>query len=444
LVDTSKRLPDVILIGLDTVRADHLGCYGNDWIETPNLDRFAESSILFEDCMSTSSWTLPSFASIFTGLMPDRHGAVGGPHKVLRTEVPTMAEFLDKAGYETMGFVGVDYLGPNFDMNRGFGRQDRFVAGDVTGRSRKYQYRILRQIGLHHERPLFLFAHYFDAHDPYTAPAPFHRMYYDGDPEVKPQDPARDISVIYSQSNHISMDPEKRYEWLSGVKDLRYPVKEYAAGISYLDSEVGAVLDSLEGSGAYDRSIVVVVADHGEHLTEHGVYLTHRFPYAEVSHVPLMIRLPGGVHGGQRVSEPVSIADVLPTLLELLGISAPDDLDGESLVAAMRGHADPERVLYAEYGGRERNKVKAVWNADYRYLEFNIKGRWWNELYDRRKDPRETKNLVDQDPEHARIFSDLLTRRFGAERHILMEERAADQPLDPEVEARLRALGYVH
>ncbi len=437
-------LPHVILIGLDTVRADHLGCYGNDHVRTPHLDRFAESAVLFEDCLSTSSWTFPSFASMFTGLLPDRHGAIGGPHNRLDPRAKTLAQILSAAGYRTVSFAAVDYLTEAFGMARGFARHDDYLQGPVTGRSDLYQDQVLRSIAGEHSRPWFLFAHYFDAHDPYTAPAPFHRMYYEGDPTAEPADRSRSIEVIYSQDNRVGSHPRTRYRWLEGIRDLRYPVREYAAGISYLDSRLGEVLDALESGGYFENSIVVIAGDHGEHLTEHDLYFTHRFPYIECSHVPLLIRLPGGAEGGRRVTDPVSLVDVLPTLLELLGLTSEVELDGISLVGALHGASIPERVLFAEYGGREENEVKAAWTAHYRYLEFSIGGRRWAELYDRRRDPAETTDRIHEEPERAAAFEALLTERFGKRRHLLRNPDAPTPALDPRVRARLRALGYVH
>jgi len=443
LVDRKVGLPHVILLGLDTVRADHLGCYGNEWVQTPHFDRFAESAVLFEDCSSSSSWTLPAFASLFTGLLPHRHGAVGGKRNRLDPRAVTIAEVLAAHGYRTTSFVAVDFLTAAFGMARGFSDRESYVKGPISGRSEYYQDEVLRRIGQQQPRPWFLFTHYFDAHDPYFAPEPYGRMYYEGDPYLKPEDPARDIEIIYGAQNRIGAKPRSRYQWLNGIEDLEFPVKEYAAGVTYLDAQVGAVLDSLEAAGYYENSIIVVVADHGEHLTEHETYFTHRFPYVECAQVPLMIRLPGGAQGGRRVADPVSLVDVVPTLMELLGLPVEQDLDGQSLVPTMRGERLDDRVLYAEYGGRPRNRVKAVWNRSYRFLEFSIGDENWVELYDRRRDRAETENIASREPRHVVDFQALLTRRFGPERHILESLSEDPPPLDPEVEARLRALGYI-
>jgi arylsulfatase A-like enzyme len=219
-------------------------------------------------------------------------------------------------------------------------------------------------------------------------------MYYEGDPEVEPVDPDRNIDVIYSARNRINADPRVRYRWLEGVRDLEFPVREYAGGISYLDHHVGAVLDSLRANGVMDKSIVMVVADHGEHLTEHDIYFTHRLPYAECLQVPLMIRLPHGVQSGRRVSAPVSLADILPTLMELVGIDVEQELSGRSLVGMMRGGDAEPRLLFAEYGTSDVHWGKSVWDADWRYTEIRSDSVFTAELFDRRGDPREEHDLA--------------------------------------------------
>lgn len=448
LVDLSEGPPNIIIIGLDTFRADHIGAWGNSSVKTPALDRFAAESIVFEDCASTSTWTLPSFASLFTGKLPSEHAAIGGDHRVLPEDEITLAQRLKAHRYHTTAFVAVDYLDEPFGLERGFDRIGKYSHSPVNGRLRKYERRLLYSFQALPREPWFLFVHYFDAHDPYQPPDEFGRMYYDGDPEVEPRDPARSIDVIYSARNRIRGDPRVRYRWLEGIRDLEFPVREYAGGISYVDHHVGVVLDSLRAGGLMDESIVMVVADHGEHLTEHDIYFTHRLPYAECLQVPLMIRLPHGVQSGRRVSAPVSLADVLPTLMELVGISVEQELSGQSLVGLMRGEDAEPRVLFAEFGAREFRWAKSVWDADWRYTEIRSDSSLSAELFDRRMDPREEHDLAGARPELVEFYSAVLDARFGVERRLLQDAPdSLDTPdpveVDPLIEERLRALGYV-
>lgn len=445
LIDRGPVPPDLIVIGLDTFRADRIGAWGNDQVRTPNLDRFAREAILFEDCSSTSTWTLPAFASVFTGRLPSEHRTIGGDHSSLPGEEVTLAERLKAGGYHNTAFVAVDFLGPPFGLERGFDRFEKHTNVPVNGRLEHYDRRVQEVLRVPPREPWFLFLHYFDAHDPYEPPGRFDRMYYQGDETAVPDDPAEDLSVIWDGPNRILQDPHERYRWLEGVRDLRFPVAQYAGGISYVDHHVGVVLDSLRAKGILDRSVVVVLGDHGEHLTEHDIYFTHRLPYAECLHVPLMIRLPEGRRGGTRVSAPVSLADVLPTLLDLLGLEPAADASGESLTGLMRGEEAAPRLLFAEYGARPDSWAKSVWDAQWRYTEIQDGARRTAELFDRRADPAEEHDLAAGRPDLVDLYSAALDARFGPERRVVQDPDAppAGTELDPATLERLRALGYV-
>lgn len=445
LVDVSEGLPNVVLIGLDTFRADHIGALGSDLARTPQLDRFAAESIVFTDCASTSTWTLPAFASVFTGRLPAEHRTIGGEWIRLPMDEIPLAERLKANGYHTTAFVAVDYLGKEFGMDRGFDRHLNHSQFPVNGRLEHYDRRLRNVLRVPPREPWFLFAHYFDAHDPYEAPAPFGRMYYEGDEKVEPGDPARSIDVIYSERNRIRQNPQRRYAWLEGVRDLEFPVREYAAGVSYVDHHVGVTLDSMRSTGVLDESIVIILADHGEHLTEHDTFFTHRWPYAETLQVPLMIRLPRGVGAGMRIDAPVSLVDVLPTLLDLLGLESAPGLTGQSLTGLMRGEGAEPRLLFAEYGAKSEWNARSVWDADWRYTEFVDGGVLTASLFDRRADPREEHDLAPEHPELVELYAAALQARFGSDRPSILVPGAVapEVELDPETRARLQALGYV-
>lgn len=445
LLDRAIGRPNIVILAIDTLRADHLGAYGNPGIRTPHLDAFAAEAVVFEDAASTSTWTLPSFASLFTGLEPQHHATLGGDHSFLPEEIPTLAQILRARGYHTSSLVAVDYLGEAFGMNRGFVYFDKWVTQQVSTRSRAYRGEVQALISFPPPRPWLAFVHYFDTHDPYRPPQPFDRMYYEGDPTVLPSDPARDLGVIHSPTNRIGIrDTQQRYAWLSDIADLDFPVAQYAAGVSFIDDHLGNVLERMRRKGTLDTSIVVILADHGEHLTEHDVYFTHRLPYSECLQVPLMIRLPGAAQAGRRVSDPVSLIDVLPTLMELVGEELETPTDGRSLVPAMRGDAIPERLLFAEYGTAPHAWAKSVWDGDFRYTEIQLGDTFTAELFDRHRDPAETADLASLDPQRTEFYRRALDDHFGQPRRFL--DRDADptaREIDPEVRARLQALGYI-
>lgn len=445
LIDLRDGPPHVVILALDTFRADHVGTLGNKWISTPTLDAFAREAIVFEDCASNSTWTLPSFASMFTGLLPSEHRTIGGRRARLPSDIVPLAERLKIQGFETTAFVAVDFLDDPFGLNRGFDRHLNYSEWPVNGRLRKPMRTIRKAIEKPRAMPWFLLVHYFDAHDPYEPPDEFDRMYYEGDPEVVPEAPERRIDVIYSGQNRIAVDPERRYGWLSGVNDLQYPVRQYAGGISYVDHYLQDVLDHLRESGLLDESIVVIVGDHGEHLTEHDVYFSHRLPYAECLQVPLMIRLPHAKQGGRRVTTPVSLVDVMPTIMDLIGAPVEDDCTGMALSGLMRGEELRPRLLFAEYGAQTTRWAKSVWDKDWRYTEIRLDSLLTAELFDRSADPREEVNLASERPDLVELYSGALDLRFGPERRLVLERGSEPEPVELPlgVEERLRALGYV-
>lgn len=438
LVDLQGGLPPVVLIGLDTVRADHLGCYGGPW-RTPNIDRLASEGIVFEDMGSTAAWTLPSFASAFTGLYPYRHAAVGGKSKVLSRQAPTLAEFLTNQGYRTTSLVAVDYLSQHFGLHRGFADRRDFSWGDVNERGSRYTQKLDRFLAEPPRGPWLLFTHWFEAHAPYLPPAPFDGMYYEGGDPRDPAGPGLGF-LRDPERNRIEARADQLYGWLDGITDPAWPPAQYAAGVSHVDSLVGAVVSRLEAGGLLDEVLLVLWGDHGEHLGEHDVFYTHRFPYQEALHVPFLVRLPGAREAGRRVSTPVSPVDILPTLADLLGLEPEFPVDGTSLVPLMRGDDLPDRVLVAEHGGGEE-LIRAGWDDRWRLVHHEQDGT--AELYDRRADPGETRDVAAQHPEQVRRLMEAIYGQVGLGEAVAAGREGPAATPGPEVEARLRALGYV-
>jgi arylsulfatase A-like enzyme len=433
--------PNVIVLALDTVRADHLGCYGNGTVRTPNLDALARESILFENAYATAPWTLPSFTSFMTGRYPYHHGVVGGDRTRLDDGIPTLGELLAGQGYASKAFVAVSWLNQNLGATRGIEDISQNMVGHVSSRLLQYRPRVLRWIEHAPRKPYFLFVHYFDVHAPYLPPEPWTGMYYEGDPSDSNE---TSLQIIYSDQNrvHWNKDPHNLYRWLARYTDLRYPVSNYGAGVTYLDHYLGEVLDLLRTTGELDDSILVVMSDHGEHLLEHDMYFTHGLPYQETLHVPLLIRLPEGEHGGRRVSDEVSLVDVLPTLLELLRVPQPEGLDGISLRPALWGESLASRWLRAEQGSAPDNLAKALWDDGHRLVTIVRPDRTLVELYDRRADRAETRDISAAQPDVRERMLELLWDAYDRENPVAAVG-TGDHPLDPEVRERLRSLGYL-
>ncbi len=309
---------NLILISVDTLRADHLGCYGYPEDTSPHLDEFASESVQFTKAVSQCSWTLPSHASIFTGMYPSLHGAVSKRRVIARDDL-LLGEILRNAGYSTMAFTGGGYLDPVYGFSRGFNAYLPFESMDSD--------RVWHALDDELSEPFFLFLHTYQVHD-YYVPEDTEAEYqkkaglnYGGIEEIRP------FLVKYM-----------RRDLTPGAQDtLTYLEGRYDRAIGYLDGQFGSFIDGLNDRGLLDRTIVIVLSDHGEefgehHRTHHGGTL-----FNDQLHVPLLMRLPLNGMGGKKVGEVVELIDVLPTICDLLGVPSPPGINGHSLVPLLRG-----------------------------------------------------------------------------------------------------------
>ena len=309
--DLSPEGWSVVLITIDTLRADRLGCYGYADIETPHLDRLAGEGILFENAVTTVPFTLPAHSSIMTGAYPPVHGVRENVGYALDERLPTLAEDMSAAGRRTGGFISAFVLDGRWGIDRGFERYyDEFKVQDMGTLNIASVQREGTETMEQAETwlddvagsPFFLWLHLFEPHDPYEAPEPF---------------------------------------------ASRYPKRPYDAEVAYTDSLVGRLREMLEGRNLLDRTLLVVTGDHGEGLGDHGEYFHGFFVYDSTVRVPLIVRLPEGRLGGRRVDAAVSHVDLRPTILDALGLSSPpvdSRQGGRSLVPLLLGLDDGERV----------------------------------------------------------------------------------------------------
>ena len=348
--------PDVFLITLDTLRADHVGCYGYKDVETPTLDSLAADGVRFTHAYTHSPITNTSHTSILTGLLPSVHGVTdfGVP---LAASHATWAELLKKKGYQTAAFIGAiildsSSLSPGLD--RGFDFYDNFPAKSETkerwGRVERRAMDVVQHaeswLDKHPTGPRFVWVHMYDPHDPYEAPSPF------------------------------------------GEKYAQHP---YDGEIAYTDSAVGHLIATLKKSGAYQNAIIIVVGDHGEGLGEHGEETHGLFLYDSTLHVPLIFKASAGAHHGAVVDSLVRTTDILPTVLALTNTPAPAELSGESLAPYFDNQPQPSRSLYGETDYPLRwgwAPLRALREQDAKFIEAPR-----SEFYDLKSDPQELKNL---------------------------------------------------
>jgi len=440
-VATNTPRPNVLIIGLDTWRGDYLHYAGMEWLQTPNLDALARDGVYFSHCLATAPWTGPSFASLFTGLLPYRHGFHQRTRGGLWPDTRTLAEMLSEANYATGAYVTISFLTGSFGMDRGFQLGDRFIdnglgeaAKQVTGSGQRFaqQYR---------DVPFFLMLHYYDIHSPYSSPAPFDEMYYQGDA----RGPGESLTeFLASDRNELLKGFTEIYAWLDGITDHDYPRQQYAAGVTHADSHVGHVIGHLKHLGLYDDMLIIIMSDHGEHLGEHDLYYAHSMPYQEVLHVPLLIKLPGNRFAGARQEGWVSIMDILPTVLEVANLPLPDGLDGRGLLDQIEGRRSRQPAqLVAEHGQDGTRYSKTVVDPPWKLVWLRENDQDIRELYHLERDPGEQDNVASDYPD---IVTRLETRLWELfDRESPLTSRGLDQPerLSEEEKQRLRALGYI-
>ncbi len=462
-VERRAAMPlNILLVVMDAARARNLSCYGYGRPTTPNLERFAERCVVYETAISPAGWSLPSHASIFTGLYPSRHGA-HDEYKYLLPEYPTMAEVLRAWGYHTLAFCHNAYVGPTTGLDRGFEAFNPVMGGvprPLRKITRKIETGVALLLGLHdsgahsvnrhiaaalrqlqaNERPFFMFVHYAEPHAPYEPPRKYNRYLPRG---VS----AREARQVNQDRWKYLVEPDSMDE-----QDFEILTALYDAEITYLDARIAQVLGWLEQSGVLDRTMVIITADHGENVGEHQTMGHAYCLYDTLLHVPLIIHYPRGVTAPGRVAHQVQTLDLLPTILAMLGDTSSKlyrSLQGYDLLSSTRHdftvaeQAHPDlTTFYQRFPGVDVSRfdraLKMIRTERHKYI-WSSDGH--HELYDLQADPDEERNIITQ---HREIAQDL-DRRLTEWRNSFEEATPSDEApeFDEEVKERLRALGYL-
>ena len=397
---------NLLLVTLDTTRADRIHAYGFDGIETPSLDRLAREGVLFENAVAPAPLTLPAHSSIFTGAFPPAHGVRDNGGFFLDEKETTLAERLQAKGFTTGGFVGAYVLDHKWGIAQGFqtyfddfdlSKYQSLSLGSVDRPGNEVADKALAWLDKIGRSRFFGWVHFYDAHSPYTPPEPF---------------------------------------------KSRYPGRPYIGEIAFVDSQVGRLLAYLDDHDLARNTVVVVMGDHGESLGEHGESTHGFFVYQATMHVPLLIRTPYDAMAGRRVADTVRSIDVLPTALELLGVRTGDKLEGASVVPLMTGaRKELGLAAYSEaiyprfhFGWSD---LRAITAGRYKYVAAPRP-----ELYDLQQDPREAKNIYAE----RQALGDRLAQELGALEMRMSASASTPKAaveVDPEARERLAALGYV-
>ena len=394
----AQSRPNLILMGIDSIRADHMSCYGYHRLTTPHLDKFAASGALFENTISAHIPTTSAYGSMLTGRDTFGTQVVALRHRGgLRPDIQTLPEMLRDVGYDTtcVGFTG----NPSA---RGFDTYLDYAAWGswATGRSPKAQK--LNEVAVPElerlaagDKPFFLFLRHMDPHAPYLPPAPYERAFYHGnelDPANRSMDPVMAFKP-FRDFFRMWMPP--------GITDKDYVIAQYDGAIAYMDACIATLLESITALGLDDNTMVIVNGDHGETLYDHECWFDHHGMYDNVLHVPLLMRFPGRVPAGVRLAGHNQHKDLVPTILDYLSADIDQELDGRSLRALVEGNADTfETGIYITECTWMR---KHGWRTpQYKYMhalepDFHFKPEI--ELYDLSVDPEENNNIAPDNPE---------------------------------------------
>jgi arylsulfatase A-like enzyme len=396
----------VILVSLDTTRWDAVSCYGADERITPNLAALCREGVVFERAYAPSPVTLPSHASMLTGLEPPAHGIFDNGRYSLGTEHRTLAEAFAEHGYATGAFVSALVLDSRFGLDRGFDTYDDEIgAAAVIGERRGdlTTARALAWLEEHRAKPSFLFLHLFDPHAPYEAPEAF-------------------VSTI--ERIHPNAPEHAR---------------AYLAEVAFVDHCVGLLLTKLRELGLYDQSLICITADHGESQGEHGENTHGYFIYSSTTRVPLVLKVPGR-STTLRVAAPAGVVDIAPTIASLLGLGFDPEIQGRDLGGSILGRPEPDpgRALTSisleprKYGG---SSLLGIVAGDIKYIQAPRP-----ELYDLVRDPYETTNLAASQPQLARELRERLQLALEAASSAALPEQLA---VDNDTIRKLQSLGYV-
>ncbi len=484
----SKETPQgVIVIWADTLRWDHLNIYGHARETAPVLSRMAAEGALFHDCLTQANWTLPSTTSLLTSLYATTHGVIDGSppgYDQLPMAATTMAEVFHDAGYATLSFSSVWFIGRYFNMHQGFDESHEFDSLDWdkpnwSKTAREYIDRLVPWLEAHRDVPFFVFLHVFDPHAPYESYPPYDTLWADPARKKKHEISVEKVKefIVHPDRKGSEVMPLRKELEKAGIDPDEYislPKDWYDGSIRGMDTEIGRLLERLEALGLDKKTLVIFASDHGEQFLEHGYTGHGNAVYSEETHSPLIIRWPGVVPERGEVFETVRTIDLMPTILDLCRIPLPEAMQGQSLVPllgvgkrvsrpsapryrnvmstngqwrnepAVSERLLPDRVkkMFPELGGDLYAIILDGWKLI--YISQPVEGQAEYELYDHRKDPLDQVDLAAQHPELVRRLVEELSawKEKATSARLASHSNLVNNLSSKELE-RLRSLGYI-
>lgn len=437
-----KNWPDppynIVIITADTLRGDVLPMNGNDELYTPHLQRLADQGVNFTRAYTPITTTLPAHASLLSSLYPSDHRAYSNV-SAISSRIQTLPEELRLHGYRTAAHINMPWLNPEVsnvpqgiqDIRRGdrVRKADKtipWVLDYVEGRKDK-------------EDPFFLWIHFVDNHTPYHAPAAYDSLYFEGEKGSPGQTSMEEIWDLFPGDHRRS---EYFLSWVDGVESADYITGTYKGSLTWLDQHIGLLMNALEESDQWDNTLFVFTADHGESLGEHDLWFVHGGLYETTTHIPLILRVPGGPEGVS-IDRLVSLVDVAPTVLAQNGFDIPQAMRGQDLL-------DPELptsggAALLEHTGRQLEGVVTerykliVHLKDTRIYAGYPMNKGAVELYDLQEDPGELRNIAEQNPGRVAQLQGMIP---ALKQGNLEEYEALSGEINEEISEQLQALGY--
>lgn len=430
-----KKRPNIILISLDTLRADHLSCYGYSRNTSPYMDEFAKDSVMFQNTYVHSPWTLPSHVSMLYSLNSANHQIYYSTQKI-DASLPSIASFLKKYGYITYGLTGGGFVSSIFGFSKGFDWYENPVGGSVPDEAGQLYRYASNWLAENKDKQFFLFLHTFQIHGPYNPPKPWNEAFLD--------DQAKWGRI--GLSNFLKEHGED-YQFTE--KEKNNIVALYDADILYTDEMfINPLLSHLKKLGIYDNTLIIITADHGEEFYEHKGWLHSKTLYEELLRVPLLIKFPGSEYKGTRIKTKCRSIDIMPTILDVVSVNYDENsIDGKSLMHLVLGKESGDRIYISDLAFKDipvpcpaivasnRENLKFIFEKSKTGIK-NI------EIYDLDKDKYEKKNLYPRHNEIAGEVKGALDEYY--EIRMRTKRKIENLKLDEKMKEKLRALGYLH
>ncbi len=440
--ELTKRPLNVVVITSDAMRGDMMGVNGHSEVKTPNLDALAAVGVNFERAYCNITTTTPSHATLFSSLYPFDHKAYSNTGRI-SSKIVTLFEVLRDAGWCTAAIVNFTWLNPEVsNIVQGVEKLGRCVHVRKADSTNGWVFSFIDS-RKEEKKPFMLWIHYSDTHTPYYAPGKYARMYYPADKDPR-EGKSGSLQKIWHLFPEHLRDNKYTKRWLRGITDADYVVGTNKGSVSWVDEQVGRLIERLKANGQWKNTLFVFTSDHGESLGEHGLWFLHGGLYEPTARVPLIVRVPGGP-AGRKIDVPVSLVDMMPTLLARLGVQSPLDVRGEDVWKLLDGMYHPGRIVLLEHAGGYLN---ALVTSRYKYIKHrktkNVypsypMRRGTEELYDLSNDPGEETNIAAKHPDLlAKMRKLLAALRSGKHERF----KAGQAEINPQTREMLQSLGY--